>query len=195
MRQELVTEGREIAGPRLIASGWAARVRLLADGRRQLISFLLPGDLIGYCHHSHPRAVSSVVTLTNVHCCEAPDPSEYPALREAYEVSKAIEEAHLLAQITRLGRLTAIERIADLLLELYERLSLAGLAEGNSFALPLTQETVADSLGLTSVHLSRTLQLARKRGDFDWRDGIVTLPDPEQLARAVGRTPVCVHCR
>ena len=111
------------------------------------------------------------------------------------EVSRAIEEAHLLAQITRLGRLSALERIADLFLELYERLSLAGLASNGRFALPLTQEVVADALGLTSVHLSRTLQLARRRGEFEWRDGQVILHDLRQLGRMVGRLPVRVSNR
>lgn len=194
-RQELMTEGREIAGPRLFVDGWAARVRLLADGRRQLINFLLPGDLIGYCSHARPLAVSTVVTLTNAACTAAPSPGDHPALREAYDTSRAIEEAHLLSQITRLGRLSARERIADLLLELYERLSLSGLATDGRFAFPLTQETVADALGLTPVHLSRTLQIARRRGEFECRGGQVTLADPEQLARMVGRSPVAVSFR
>lgn len=194
-RRELMTEGQEIFGKRLIVSGWAARVRLLADGRRQLISFLVPGDLFGNCGHSRPLAVSTVVALTNVTTSDVPDGSAHPALAEAYEVSRAIEEALLLSQITRLGRLSALERIGDLLLELYERLSLAGLAENGRFSFPLTQETVADSLGLTSVHLSRTLQLARRSGEFDWRDGKVIIHDPEALARTVGRIPVRVSMR
>jgi len=193
IRRELLSEGHEITGKRLMVSGWAARVRLLADGRRQLISFLVPGDLFGNCGHAKPLAVSTVLALTNVAIADAPGGS--PALHQAYEMSRAIEEAHLLSQITRLGRLSALERIADLLLELYERLSLAGLAENGRFAFPLTQETVADALGLTSVHLSRTLQLARRNNEFDWRDGQVVLHDPEALARMVGRIPVRVTNR
>lgn len=193
LRRELLSEGHEITGKRLMVSGWAARVRLLADGRRQLISFLVPGDLFGNCGHPRPLAVSTVLALTNVATADAPDGPQ--GLHEAYEMSRAIEEAHLLSQITRLGRLSALERIADLLLELYERLSLAGLAENGRFSLPLTQETVADALGLTSVHLSRTLQLARRNNEFDWRDGQVILNDPGALARMVGRSPVRVTGR
>ena len=190
-----MTEGQEILGKRLIVSGWAARVRQLADGRRQLISFLLPGDLIGNCGHARPLAASTVLALTNVACTDLQEEAQTHALREAYEISRAIEEAHLLSQITRLGRLSALERIADLFLELYERLSLAGLAANGRFALPLTQEVVADALGLTSVHLSRTLQLARRNGEFEWRDGQAILHDPQHLARMVGRVPVRVSNR
>ncbi|MBO9498078.1 MAG: Crp/Fnr family transcriptional regulator [Novosphingobium sp.] len=190
-RRELMIEGQEIVGKRLIVSGWAARARLLADGRRQLISFLIPGDLIGNCGHKRPLAVSTVLALTAVSSADLTHCQTH-ALKEAYEVSRAIEEAHLLAQITRLGRLSALERLADLFLELYERLALAGLAADGRFALPLTQEIVADALGLTSVHLSRTLQLARRRGEFEWRDGRVVLHDIAQLERMVGRQPVRV---
>ncbi|WEK47805.1 MAG: Crp/Fnr family transcriptional regulator [Candidatus Andeanibacterium colombiense] len=195
VRRELMSEGQEIFGKRILVSGWAARVRLLADGRRQLISFLVPGDLFGNCGHSRPLAVSTVLALTAVAAADVPEGGNSQSLREAYEVSRAIEEAHLLAQITRLGRLSALERIADLLLELCERLTLAGLAQNGRFLLPLTQEVVADALGLTSVHLSRTLQTARRNGDFEWRDGQVHLPDPERLARKVGRLPVRVSNR
>lgn len=193
-RRELVSEGREIGGRRLILSGWAARVRLIPDGRRQLISFVLPGELLGNCGHARPVALSNVIALTNVTYCALPEAAPSQPLREAYEVSRAMEEAHLLAQITRLGRLTALERTADLLLELYERLALCGLAEGGRFALPLTQEIMADALGLTSVHLSRTLQLARRNGDFEWREGQVVLHDLEALTQMVGRVPVQVSC-
>lgn len=107
-------------------------------------------------------------------------------------MSQALDEAYLLDQITRLGRLNAHERIISLLLELYERLDRAGLTSNCSFEVPLTQEVLADSLGLTSVHVNRMLQQARKDGDLQWRDGLVTLYDPGKLGPKVNRPPVCV---
>jgi CRP-like cAMP-binding protein len=94
--------------------------------------------------------------------------------------------------VTRLGRLNAQERIGDLLLELNERLALAGLADPQGFAMPLTQEMLADALGLTPVHVNRMLQLARREGDIEWRPGRVTLTDVAALAQKVGRAPVRV---
>ena len=191
-KHEIAVEGDVISEPRLVVSGWAARVRQLADGRRQLLSFLLPGDLIGLCDQPCPVATSSVVALTGVTICAAPAATVSPALAQAYALSRALEEAHLLSHIARLGRLTAQERIGDLLLELLERLHLAGLADETSFDFPLTQEMLGDALGLTSVHVNRMVQLSRRDGDIDWRQGRLTIRDPARLARNVGRVPVQV---
>src|ERR1700759_1432215 len=72
---ELLVEGDEIAHPLLILRGWGARVRLSQSGRRQILSLLLPGDLIGQCGQSAPCAVSAVVALTDLTVCIAPPPS------------------------------------------------------------------------------------------------------------------------
>ena len=127
-RRDIMAEGARISGPRLIVSGWVARARVFPDGRRQLLSFLLPGELIGLCGHPSPLAVSTLTAMTDVTLCPAPPADENPSLARAYAVSQAIDEAHLLDHITRLGRLNAQERIYSLLLELNQRLSLGGLA-------------------------------------------------------------------
>ncbi len=195
VRRDIIAEGREITQALLLLSGWAARVRLLPDGRRQFLSFLLPGDLIGACDHPDALAVSTVVAMSDVQVCPLPPAEPGSPLRIAYAISRAMEEGHLLAQITRLGRLNAQERISDLLLELYERLTLNGSVSGNGFDLPLTQETLADALGLTSVHVNRMLQQARREGDLQWRVGHVRLSDPAGLARKIGHVPVRVSAR
>jgi CRP-like cAMP-binding protein len=192
VRRDIITEGREIVQAQLLLSGWAARVRLLPDGRRQFLSFLLPGDLIGACDHPHALAVSTVVAMSDVLVCPLPEAAPGSPLHIAYAISRAMDEGHLLAQITRLGRLNAQERISDLLLELHERLTLNGSASGTGFDLPLTQETLADALGLTSVHVNRMLQQARREGDLQWRVGHVKLTDPAGLARKIGHVPVRV---
>lgn len=192
IRSELLTEGAPVPAMRLLVHGWAARVRVLGDGRRQFLSFVLPGDLIGLCRHPQPLAVSTVVALTPVAVCAAPPAGTSPSLEHAYAIGQALEEAYLLDQITRLGRLNAQERIISLFLELHERLERAGLTRNHSFDLPLTQEVLADSLGLTSVHVNRMLQQARKDGDLQWRDGHVTLREPALLGRNINRLPVRV---
>ncbi|WP_341208763.1 Crp/Fnr family transcriptional regulator [uncultured Sphingomonas sp.] len=195
VRRDIITEGREIVQAQLLLSGWAARVRLLPDGRRQFLSFLLPGDLIGACDHPNALAVSTVVAMSDALVCPLPPAEAGSPLHTAYAISRAMDEGHLLAQITRLGRLNAQERISDLLLELHERLTLSGSATGNGFDLPLTQETLADALGLTSVHVNRMLQQARREGDLQWRVGHVKLTDPAGLARKIGHVPVRVTAR
>lgn len=175
-RRELVTEGRPIVRPLLLLEGWAVRVRLLPDGRRQFISFLLPGDAIGLSGYDGARAPCTVAALTAVMTCPLPQATT-PALDRALAIGRSLDEAYLVAQIMRLGRLNARERILDLVLELHERLSLAGLAQGDGFELPLTQEALADALGLTSVHINRMVQQLRRSGDLEWIGQRLRLPD------------------
>lgn len=192
VRRELMVEGREVVHPQLILSGWAARVRILLDGRRQFLSFVLPGDVIGLYRQDAPIATSTVVALTEVSACPLTDTDLSAGFTQALAVSGALDEAFLLAQIARLGRMSALERIADLMLELHERLTANGMAEERSFDLPITQEILADAMGLTAVHVNRMLQTARRSGDLLWANGRLTIPDPAALARQVGRTPTRV---
>ncbi|WP_343525909.1 Crp/Fnr family transcriptional regulator [Sphingomonas sp.] len=194
-RRDLMVEGRDIAGPQLILSGWAARVRILLDGRRQFLSFLLPGDVIGLYLHPRPIAPTTVISLTEVSTCTPPSMGVSDVLDEAYAVAHALDEAYLLSQIARLGRMNAMERIGDLMLELHERLAMSDLTNGRSYELPITQETLADALGLTAVHVNRMLQAARRAGDLIWSSRSMTIPDPKQLAGKVGRVPVKVGGR
>ncbi|WP_340267826.1 Crp/Fnr family transcriptional regulator [Sphingobium mellinum] len=191
-RHELLREGQPISRSAVMVSGWAARTRCLEDGRRQIINFVLPGDLVGFTGLGQPLASSTIVAITDATLCPLPDPSLSASLNDAYAVSRALDEAHLLGQITRLGRLSAQERIQDLLLELLERLELAGLARDGRYPIPLTQEMLADALGLTPVHVNRMLQQARQAGELSWHGGEVILHDPKAIRRKVGRLKIRV---
>ncbi len=192
-RAELLAEGEEIKSPLLVLDGWAARVRILTDGRRQLLSLILPGELIGHCAHERPLALSTIAALCPLTVCDAPGDS--PALARCYAVSAAFEEAYLLAQITRLGRMSALDRLLDLLLEVRERLALSGNVRSGAFTLPLTQELLADILGLTPVHVNRIVQQARHLGWLEWHARRATIHDPETLAARLGRAPTRVQAR
>lgn len=168
---DILREGDAIPTRWLMLSGWAARTRVLEDGSRQILNFTLPGDLIGLCDQEHPVAASTIIAIGKVTLCPAPDARERPGLKRAYAMSRAIEEAHLFDQIARLGRMSAEERIEDLLREICERLDLAGLVAQDGFDLPLTQEMLADATGLTPVHVNRTVQHLRKLGVLQWSHG------------------------
>lgn len=185
VRRTLTEEGKPIAGPLLIVSGWAARIRYFMDGRRQLLSFLLPGELVGMCRHDQPVAVSTIVALTDMEVCPAPSENGLPDLRQIYGMSHALDEAFLLAHIARLGRLSAEDRMIDLLLEIYRRLSMAGLTEDGGFDFPLTQELLADALGLTTVHIGRIVKRARDDRELVWKGRRMTLTDPGKLAEKI----------
>ncbi len=185
-QSEIQQEGQAITGPRLMLSGWAARVRIMEEGDRQIINFVLPGDLIGFCDQEKPLASSSIIAITEVRLCTAPAPCHSERLSEAYAMSRALEEAYLFSQIARLGRFDARERIADLLLELHDRLELAGLAAAGSLTVPLTQEMLADATGLTPVHVNRMLKQAREVGTLSWKNTEVTLLDVPETRRSLG---------
>jgi CRP-like cAMP-binding protein len=178
----IVEDGCPVTSPSIILSGWACRTRIFLDGRRQILSLLVPGDLIGVCRQNRPIAATGAVALTDVILCPAPTPERAKTgLAEAYARSGALEEFYLFRQIARLGRMSAYERIADLLLEIGERLSAVLRTPHDRFPFPLTQETLADLLGLTSVHVNRMLQLFRRQGLLDVRGGTVHIRDLARL--------------
>jgi CRP-like cAMP-binding protein len=190
--REIVAEGQPAVRPSIVLSGWACRVRLFSDGRRQILSLLLPGDLIGMCRQREPLAATSIVALTAVTLCRAPAPREAAAgtgLAEAYLLSGALEEFYLFRHIARIGRLSAYERLLDWMLEVRERLALACLASDDRVPLPLTQEALADALGLTSVHVNRMLQLMRREGVIELTGGMVRLHDIQRLCQLVDYRP------
>jgi CRP-like cAMP-binding protein len=187
----LLTEGREIRAPHFILTGWACRMRELAKGRRQIISILLPGDAIGLRPQARLPAPDHVVTLTSMRTIEAPeiavawrDHARVPGLSAALTLAAAEEEYFLVGQVMRLGRQTAYERLAHLFMELDYRLSARGLSTNNSFPLPLTQETLSDAVGLSVVHINRTLQQMRREGFIELTRGRLTLLDREALRKA-----------
>ncbi|HEV7689662.1 MAG TPA: Crp/Fnr family transcriptional regulator [Hyphomonadaceae bacterium] len=188
----LLTERSEIRAPQFVMTGWAARVRELSDSRRQIVGILLPGDAIGLAMRAHPLALSHVVALTPMRTVDAPeiavawrDRERVPGLAAAFDLAAAEDEYFMMSQVVRLGRQTAYERIANWFMELEYRLSSRGLSTNGSFPLPVTQETLADAVGLSVVHVNRTLQQMRKEGRIELTRGRLSLLDPDAL-RAAG---------
>lgn len=179
---------------RLVASGFIAEVRTMSDGRRQITALRIPGDLFGAEWSPQP---CDVIALTAAQTLDAAplaaarsDPSpRFNAWRQAWAAGQAEEAERMTDQIVRLGRLTAYERMGHLLLELHDRLARVGLAGPGMFHLPLTQEVMADMLGLSIVHVNRTLQQLRKDGLVLYRPGQAALPDPVRLAEACAYAP------
>ncbi len=122
------------------------------------------GDLAGCSLQPEHRAGATLVAITSVSLCAAPDPAT-AALRRAYAASAACAETYLLNQIARVGRMTAAERLEDLLAELLARLRLSGCAQTNSCALQLPQGISADATGLAPVHLPACCRARRARTD------------------------------
>lgn len=188
-------EDERMRRPRFLLSGWACRFTQFADGRRQVFDLILPGEGIGVCLRPRPLALTSVAALTRVELVDAPPsvrpgaPPPGPELSRALEIMADLDELRLLGQVARLGRMTAFERLTHLLLQLHDRLAVIGAAENGRFALPLTQELLADLLGLSTVHLNRTLQELRRQHLIETERGVVRLPDRTALARLLPAPP------
>jgi CRP-like cAMP-binding protein len=173
--------------PVLILDGWAHRSCLLADGRRQITGFLLPGDILlstGLAGSVH----ATVTAITAVAYCTLPrtEIGAHTGLAQALDASRAIEEHQLRRQIVRLGRLDALERIVDWLLELHDRLEASGSATGETMFLPLTQEVMADALGLTSVHVNRMLGVLRRENLLTVQNGRAVFLDRNRCRSMIG---------
>lgn len=188
VRTEICAAG-SACPPRFVVSGWVCRQRILADGRRQIVSFVLPGDPIGPLLRPRIASPCSATALTQVETVDgtvltdaANEPGESrQGITRAVHLMDRLGEVLLRDQIVRLGRQTAYERVLHLLLEFRDRLLLVGLGQRDRFAMPLTQETLADALGLSVVHVNRTLQQIRRDGLIELRSGGVVLHDLENI--------------
>jgi PAS domain S-box-containing protein len=173
--------------PSLIVSGWAVSYNLLAEGGRQVISFHLPGDLIGPDSGVVAVVDKTWATLTDCAVCEF-DGAALSAIRqaesplaEALRWSAARDEAIVQQHLISIGRRPALARVGHLLLELGERLQVVGLADEAGYRCPLRQEDIADALGLTTIHVNRMLRELRRRGLVTFRRGYVAFADRARL--------------
>jgi CRP-like cAMP-binding protein len=165
---------------------------VLSDGRRQVLGFFLPGDTINFALHDDPVAPCTVECLTDVTVADIEPLRRHvanamwkDAVSVAVRATIAMDEVITLASIGRLARQSAYERLALLLLELRHRLSLVYLSDMHSFHLPVTQQVLSEALGLSVVHVNRTLMQLRRDGLVDRRERMLTIPDPEALAALV----------
>jgi CRP/FNR family transcriptional regulator len=171
-----------------LESGWVARTRELGDGRRQIVTVFLPGDLMGVKSMLLERQPDMIECLTSASVRSI----DHQRLRDLIAQDGAVamrvmfqlaeDERRLHNWIAALGRGHADERIATLLLDLRGRLSRVGLAAGESFHLAMTQQEIADHLGLTLVHVNRVLRRLREAGVVTVSRGVVTIDELAKLS-------------
>lgn len=177
-----------------VMNGWAFRYRVTSGGRRQILAFLLPGDPLGFPQTAQ-SAPTAVRAITDLQLCTFPRRlvADYarssPDRLSLFETVVAREYGFFEDRLVDLGRRSATERIASLILGLKVRLSARGLALDDSMPFPLRQEHIADALGLTQVHVSRILKRLRGDGLIRIERRELTILDPERLLRAAGTTP------
>ncbi len=186
---EIIRSGEAAPEIYTLYAGWAFRFKTLPDGRRQILNFLLPGDLLGLQAAMFDAAQHGIEALTDVELCLLPRRKiwalfgEMPGL--AFDVAwlGAREEGHVDENLTSAGRRSATERVAALIVMLYKRAKVLNLVTDDSFAFPLTQQHIADALGLSLVHTNKTLARLRRMGMFNRSNGSLTLSNPHVLAR------------
>ncbi len=186
----LIDEGQTDAPLFTLLSGWAFRFKTLRDGRRQILYFLQAGDFIGVQQKMGDAAAHGVVTLTDATFCVFQRDSLWELHRQQPSMGfnitwlTAHEESLVDDTLLSVGRRSAQERIASLLILLFKRaaaLQPDGGAAGVPF--PLTQQHMADGLGLSLVHTNKTLRKLEQRGLHRIEDGRLQLRDVKALAR------------
>jgi CRP-like cAMP-binding protein len=170
-------------------TGWAFRYKSLSDGRRQILNFLLPGDFIGLQEKFADGASHGVEALTDVALCVFPRDGlwslfrEYPGLGYDLTWLAAREEGLVDENLLTAGRRNATERVAMLLMHLYRRAERLGLAQDGTVAFPLSQQHIADALGLSLVHTNKTLRRLHKLGLHSIENGRLRLLNSKALVR------------
>ncbi len=173
----------------MLCGGWGFRFLQLSDGRRQILNFLLPGDLFSATSVFEERFHFSVRALTEIQITRmrrtevqsrlAIDPGILTALAKS-----CVAEAETAdAMLTALGRRSAEERIAYLFLSLMKQIAARSVIREERYRFPLRQQVIADAVGLTSVHVSRVLGLFRDRNIVDLSGGILQVFNLAELRR------------
>jgi CRP-like cAMP-binding protein len=173
----------------LLCGGWGFRFFQLPDGRRQILNFLLPGDLFSIVSVFEERFNYSVKALTEIQISAMRRTevqariSVSPGILMALAKSGVVEVEAAERMQTALGQYSAEERIAYLLLHLTRRIAARSVTREQRYPFPLRQQHIADAVGLTPVHVSRVLSLFRDRGIVGLSDGVLQVFHPHELER------------
>lgn len=181
----ILGNGEHVSRLKVLCKGWAIRSVRLDDERRQILDFVLPGDVIGLHMDGGQVSLCEVVALT---ACEVAELE----LREVEQVAKRFPSVgkglrhHLIRelaqandQVMRLGRMTAYERVCSFLLDIYTRQQ----SRSGTVSFPITQTVVADALGLSVVHVNRQVMRLRREGLVTLNRRQLTVHDKDRLAR------------
>jgi len=185
--RDMVHDGQTDQAAYIIASGWVCSYKLLADGSRQIVDIQIPGDFLGLRSVLFRTADFNAQPITPVEASEVRAVDLLAAFSQTPRLATAIlwavsrDTAMVVEHLVNLGRRTAMERTAHFLLELGARLRLVGLGDKTGYKCPLSQYLLADTLGLSSVHINRVLRDLRETGLLTFQKGRVTFDDYDGL--------------
>jgi CRP-like cAMP-binding protein len=198
-RTDLVQEGDAPERMHLILDGFACRYKILPNGERQIMAFFVPGDFCDLNVFILDAMDHSIGTISSCHVAEVPRSmideitAQHPRITRAFWWCTLVDEAVLREWLVNLGGRQADQRIAHLLCELLMRLGAVGCASDDSFAFPFKQVDLADCMGLSDVHVNRTLRELRERGLVTLKQRIITIHDVDRLKAYCGFNPNYLH--
>lgn len=175
-----------------VLHGWAFRYKMLDDGRRQILNYALPADMLGLQGSLMNEMEHSVEALTPLTLCVFPRAklwdlySRFPSLAFDLTWLAAREEQLIDEHLVSLGRRTALERTAYLLLHLFARAEEAGLTRNGTIQFPFTQQHLADALGMSLVHTNKTIKRLLQSDAVRWKDRVFEMRDRKALAALAG---------
>jgi CRP-like cAMP-binding protein len=199
-RTDLIREGDRPGPVFVMLAGWAMRYKILPNGSRQVMAFLMPGDACDLHIGLLAQMDHSIQTLTpsRVAAISRGDMdrilAEHRGIARAMYIAQLADEGTLRAWIVSMGRRSSIERVAHLVCELCIRAHGAEPAP-TDFEIPISQIVLADALGMTPVHINRMLRELRERGIIAMRRGSISVLSPEVLAEVAGFDGNYLHRR
>ncbi|MCG6116126.1 MAG: Crp/Fnr family transcriptional regulator [Mesorhizobium sp.] len=201
LRTDLIREGDRPGPVFVMLDGWACRYKILPNGTRQILAYLMPGDccdlnigLLAEMDHSIQVITPALVATVERKEMDA-IMDKHRAIAKAMYISQLVDEGTLRAWITSMGRRTSVERVAHLMCELYVRARNVGLPFEPDLRLPLSQLLLADSVGMTPVHLNRVLKALRQNGAMTLKRGSLHIANPAQLIQIAGFDENYLHRR
>lgn len=191
----VLIEGSNSAHLYTVLSGWGFRYKVLEDGRRQILNFVMPGDFIGLQGSVLKEMQHSIEALSPMLLCVFERDrlwelfTNHPAL--AYDITwlAAREEQTLDELLLSIGRRSALERLAYLLLFIFTRAKVRQMTKKNTLVFPLTQQHIADTLGLSLVHTNKTLKRLSAMQVVRWQDRRFEIVDEDKLIEIAGWEP------
>jgi CRP-like cAMP-binding protein len=198
-RIDIISEGDTPGDVHVVLEGFACRYKLLPDGGRQIMAWLVPGDfcdlhvaVLGYMDHA-------IATLSASSIAYVPRAKIEVLLTTSAELSRAlwwatlVDEGVLREWLANMGRRPADKQVAHLFCELLLRLRAVDMAGDDTMDLPLTQVELADTVGLSSVHVNRVIQQLRDQGLISWRGKVLKVEDVAGLRAFADFDPNYLH--
>lgn len=180
----------------VLSEGWAYSYRSMDDGTRQILNIFLPGDIIGLSDFSPRRHLTSVAMLTEGVICRFPLNNltdifaTSPRLTTVLFSLAGQQQAIMAERLVNMGRRSAREKVAHFICEMHLRLSKTCPNISHQFHLPLSQQVLADVLGLSAVHVSRTFSELREEGLLYRERNRIDIPDPDAFQEVAGFSDV-----